>query len=449
MKKELIKKYIVDDNFIVDDIFVFSDNNKSFLLNKKGCSMFVDGYLLNNIKNRQLDENLKFKMIQRGLARIKGSNIYVKNRRNKGIYFVIDVTKKCNFNCLYCFRNLNDSRTISNDRLKDICEYILNVAKKRKLSKISVQVWGGEPLLAMDKLEFIYSYFKDTDVSLKIDIETNGSLITESVARRLYEMHVNIGVSIDGSKEHQDFQRRLVNNKKSSTLVEKGISNLKKYYGKNLSGITVITKYNYKDIVKIIDYFTNELGISSMKFNIVRDNPNANERRIGLSLEEVREFANKLFDTIELYNVLGIKFDEGNIHVRTSNLLERTNNNYCLSNGCKGGTNLLSIDMNGDIYPCEMMDYKEVKIGSIYKDGKISSNSDLIKQINDSKKSSIYFKKKINKECKNCPWQYYCKGGCTSRILYSNGKMKYDEIECEFNKVIYERIINQMLKNIR
>ena len=109
----------------------------------------------------------------------------------------------------------------------------------------------------------------------------------------------------------------------------------------------------------------------------------------------------------------------------------------------------MSIDINGDIYPCEMMDYKNVKIGSIYKDGKLSSNYDLISQINKSKKNNIYFQKKINSECKSCPWQYYCQGGCTSRIIYSNGKMKYDEVECEFNKIIYERIIEQTLKNIR
>ena len=51
-------------------------------------------------------------------------------------------------------------------------------------------------------------------------------------------------------------------------------------------------------------------------------------------------------------------------------------------------------------------------------------------------------------ECKECPWNYYCKGGCRSRILYSKGKMKYDEVECIFNKIMYERIIENILDNI-
>lgn len=451
MKKEIIKKYNIDNNFFIEDIYVFTNesNKYSFLINKKGCSIIINNKLLNQIKTKTIDENLKFKMIEHGLAGLKSPKITVPKERNNNIYFIIDVTKRCNLNCLYCFRNLNDNRVITKDKLKDICTYILNITKQRKLKGVTVQIWGGEPLLAIDRLEYVYNFFQNTDIKLKIDIETNGSTITDSIAKKLYDMNINVGVSVDGTKKHQDIQRRLLNNKSSITLVENGISNLKKYYKDKISGITVITKHNYRDITDIIDYFTNELKISNMKFNLVKDNPNANEGGIGLSKEETISFANKLFDVVKLYNMLGIKFSEGNIQMRMSNLSERSNTSYCISNGCKGGINLLSIDMNGDIYPCEMMDYKDVKIGSIYKDGKLSSNKDLTRLINQSKKNNTYFKKKINKECKTCPWQYFCKGGCTSRILYSNGKMTYDETECEFNKVIYERIIDEMLKNIR
>ena len=185
-----------------------------------------------------------------------------------------------------------------------------------------------------------------------------------------------------------------------------------------------------------------------MKFNIVRDNPNALEKNVGLKKEEVREFANSLYDTVKAYNALGLNFQEDNIRIRLDNLIKRANSSYCSSSGCSGGENIISFDSKGNIYPCEMMDYEDVKVGSIYHDDKLSDNDSLVKQINESKKHNIYFKKKDNKECNNCPWFYYCKGGCTSRILYSKGKMKYDQVECEFNKVIYERLVNDILDNV-
>ncbi len=451
MIKETLKKYIIDNNFYVDDIFIFTNekNKYSFLLGKNGCSMIVDEYLLRNIKSKKLDENLKVKLIQHGLAGLKKPKITLPKNQNENIYFIIDVTKRCNFNCIYCFRDLNDNRVIDNKVLKDICQFIVNIVNERKLKNVTVQVWGGEPLLAIEKIEYIYNFFENTNVKLKIDIETNGSLITETIAKKLFDMKVNVGVSLDGTEEEQDIQRRLSNGKSSNELVKRGIKNLKKYYKNNISGITVITKYNYKNFIYIVNYFANELKISNMKFNIVKDNPNASENKLGLTLEEVRAFANTLFDSINLYNLMGVKFSEGNLQMRMSNLMERSNKNYCISNGCKGGINLISIDMKGNIYPCEMTDYENVKITSIYKNGKLSTNYELVESIKLAKKNNIYFRKKINNECKNCPWYYYCQGGCTSRIIYSNGKMKYDEVECELNKILYERIIDQMLKNIR
>lgn len=445
---EKIEKTIIDNDFLIDDIYVFTKNNYSFLLGKNGTSMIVSSDILNNIKNKELNENLKIKLLNHGLAELKDFGISISKNESNNIYFIIDVTKRCNFDCIYCFRNLEDKSVIDNKTLEEICKYILNIVEEREMKSVTIQVWGGEPLLALDKIEYIYNFFHNTNINLFIDVETNGSLITEEVAKKLKDMNISVGVSLDGNESQQNKQRKLVDGKPTSDLVIKGIENLRKYYGDTIGGITVITKYNYQDIDKIIDYFVNKLNIHSMKFNIVRDNPNAMEENIGLNKDEIKTFANNLYDTVKAYNRLGVDFHEDNIKVRYDNLMERANSNYCCSRGCSGGINIISFDSKGNIYPCEMIDYENVKIGSIYHDDNVSDNKSFIEQVSIAKKNNIYFKKKINKECDNCPWYYYCKGGCTSRILYSKGKMKYDEVECEFNKVIYERLVNDILDDI-
>ena len=189
MIKERIKKTNIDDNFSIDELYVFTNekNNYSYLLGKNGCSMIVDEYLLNCLKNKDISENFKFKLLGHGLGKLKTPKTKTVKINDKNIYFVIDVTKRCNFNCLYCFRDLSDNRVIDNDKLKDICNYILKITKERKLKNVKVQVWGGEPLLAFNKLEYIYNFFKDTSINLAIDVETNGSLITDDLAKKLYK----------------------------------------------------------------------------------------------------------------------------------------------------------------------------------------------------------------------------------------------------------------------
>ena len=91
MQKELLKKFNIDNNFYVDDIFVFTNesNKYSFLLNKNGCSMIVDEELLNNIKTKNIDENLKFKMLQHGLAKLKNPRIGISKEKDENIYFIM------------------------------------------------------------------------------------------------------------------------------------------------------------------------------------------------------------------------------------------------------------------------------------------------------------------------------------------------------------------------
>ena len=436
--KKQIKGYQIED-FRLYDLWCFSKGENHFLLADNGCIIILNTELMKSIYQQNPSDALKFKLVQHGLAYISGKEMFCRKKEIDIRYFIIDLTKKCNFHCIYCFRDFQNETIITWEKLKDILEYILNYCRANGLRKIGLQVWGGEPLLAFDRIEYVVKFFSDTELQVTIDIETNGSLVTEEIARKLYHMGIQVGVSIDGTPQLQNMQRPFVTGKWSATSVESGIQNLQKYYGKKIGGITVITKYNYKYIKEMLDYYIYHLHLSSMKFNLVRDNHHAKEQNLALTKEETEWFFQELLSYLQAYHNLGVNFSEGNIEIRANNLLHRSNYSCCISHGCQGGKHIISFDRDGNIFPCEMMDFPEEKIGSIY------DKEVLDIQIEKAIKENKFFKKKQEEKCNHCPWWYYCQGGCSSRNRYLEKDGFVDITECCINNVVYPQLIEWIL----
>ncbi len=425
--------------------YCFSNNSDyHYLLSATGKSIVIDNKLLSSLKQHDISEDFALKLLTHGLMEVKGiDHCNTKNfcgvENIRPSIFVIDITKACNMNCIYCFRDLSNHKTINLQTLKDICDYIDKNVTDLNLQSISIQLWGGEPLCAMDRIRFVSDFFINKPYSVKLDIETNATLVTPKIAKELYERKISVGVSVDGYPEIQNHQRPLENGKTSSDMVKAGINNLLSIYGNGFGGICVITKHNYQCIPELLNYYINELGLRSIKFNLVRDNPNASDQSIGLTVVESKRFCENLIESLKLYKMLGVEFSEGNILTKYHNLIEGHTGNCCISQGCTGGVRLLSFDMNGDIYPCEMTDYPEVKLGSIYSDG------DLIALIKKANRKNSYYRTRKKEECNTCPWWCFCKGGCSSRVHYINQPDSVDEIECVLNQTIYPQLIDNIL----
>ena len=71
---------------------------------------------------------------------------------------------------------------------------------------------------------------------------------------------------------------------------------------------------------------------------------------------------------------------------------------------------MLSISMEGKIYPCELTDYDEFCMGVI-------GDSDILEMVKNSiTLNNPYFIKRNLEICMHCPWMYYCRGGCRSNM---------------------------------
>jgi uncharacterized protein len=124
----------------------------------------------------------------------------------------IQVTRNCNLACGYCFQEhsggiigLSTVETI----LRRVIAHNLTVDPSTQVMQI---YWhGGEPLLA--GLDFFRAIIRleaqYPELSFENRIQTNGTLMTDDMARLLAEYQFQVGFSLDGPKEIHDRYRCL------------------------------------------------------------------------------------------------------------------------------------------------------------------------------------------------------------------------------------------------
>jgi uncharacterized protein len=446
MQEILLKKInsyqVADFNFLGCDCFINHDN--SFILNRhSGTSMIISNDILEKISSSNLDESIKFKLIQKGFAIVQNSNEIqydFEDKFNLPRSFLIELTKKCNLHCRYCFRDFNltkNNEEISYSEINFICQYILNYCKKYNIRNITLQGWGGEPLLCLDKLVYIKNFFKKSDVKIDIMIQTNATLITKNIARVLKDNQFGVGISIDGFESVQNLQRPYSDGRKSFNDVMRGIKNLNEVSQK-FGVISIITKESLPYTEKIIEFLANDLKANSIKLNIMHANKHA-DNNMAINNSEISLFIDKMLNKLINLNENGIHITESNISSKLKNLLIRVSGSICKMAGCNGGKQLISFDKNGNVYPCELTDHSDEILGNIH------TEESLPLLIQKGSKNKKYFQNKKIPECDECTYYCFCKGGCSAAVKYSNYECAIDIQECYVNKELYPKLIKLIL----
>jgi len=434
----------LDGNYLeFEGAHAFSGNNAHMLLNSKfGSSILLNTEFFKQIANESPDEELQFKLIQRGFIKVPESRPCKTEETILPKFFIIDLTQACNFRCSYCFRHLEEkARTITWETLDAIIDYVAWYCKSTNQREIHIQPWGGEPLIAWDKIKHIQDKLYDNDVKAVITIESNAALITPKLAREAHERDIRLGVSIDGLPETHNLQRKLANGKPSFDKMMEGMKNLRDAgYGNRHGIITVLTRNSLPLLEEMLEYFAVELKIDRFKLNIVKDSPVMKDKGLCLSDDEIIDYQKRLLKKLVELNQRGYPIIELNVLDKLQNILTRNKSNICISRGCMGGKKMIAFDMDGRIFPCDITDYKEESIGDVFKGG------DLVDLLKIAHKEKDFFALKNSDNCDTCPWWFFCRGGCTTAIKYKYGEVKgVDKLECISNRAMYPELVNLVL----
>lgn len=177
-----------------------------------------------------------------------------------------ELTEKCNLRCKYCV--YGDNYSFHEDRIgsdmpfetaKTVIDYFFEIWRKdRNISYRHKYVgfYGGEPLLRMEQIKNIVSYFKEKaseiNTSTGFLITTNGVLLDKHIDY-LFDNQFSLLISLDGD-EFADQYRVFPSGLPSFEVVSKNIELVRsifpKYYHDNVSFSVVLHDKNEESAVR-------------------------------------------------------------------------------------------------------------------------------------------------------------------------------------------------------
>jgi uncharacterized protein len=131
--------------------------------------------------------------------------------RNDILQLILLSSEDCNFRCIYCSQHFKRG-----SMHKSVREGVLNLIKKKivKLNGLSVNWFGGEPLLGWDAIEEIAPQAQELahmhGASFSSNVTTNGYLLTPDRSRKMVQWGIlHYQISVDGAAAEHDAHRPL------------------------------------------------------------------------------------------------------------------------------------------------------------------------------------------------------------------------------------------------
>ena len=358
---------------------------------------------------------------------------------------VIGVADRCNLKCSYCYANEgtynNPKKSIMTQQDFQSINQILWDLNANGID--SIHFFGGEPLLAYnDIFNFCNAISEDCkrkDMPLpKFSITTNGTLLTDTVVKRLKEFDFSVCVSLDGPQNIHDASRIYKSGQGSFEQVMDGIRKLCHNNVTLAIEATIVcdlfTAWN-KD--QLYDYFNFFVQTGA---NLIGFFPDINDENAGHGQER------KLHTIENFYNAMVDFYFEhlldenasiplfANVYSVLLSLLSTTTGGIC-----KAGIASIYITPNGDIFPCQAYyASKNRYMGNI-------SNMDnfwLTHHI-----TTLDYPNRFSKVCDNCMFYRYCGAKCPgSNLLMTDDERGITTIRCESSKILIKRILLHMAR---
>lgn len=330
---------------------------------------------------------------------------------------VLSLTGACNYACEYCYAANHAPVEMSFTTARQA----LDLAAADGTNEFILQLSGGEPLLAFGLLQKIVAYVETKKLPARIQIQTNGSLITDEIAAYLQQHKIAVGVSLDGRPDVNDQLRKFKNGCGATKAILAGLAVLRRH--NVATGITcVVTNRNVRQLSGVVEMAYYAGNVRRLGFDLLRCQGRGS-KLMPPGAEAVKKGVTAAFMTgSQLQKLTGIplKFSQ----MERVNILKAGAGAYCFGHCYAMNGNAAFVDPLGDIYCCSsLIGNKDFCLGNT----RAGLDEKKVLQVAARIKKSMKF-------CTCCPDFKLCGGGCFARWYGSGEKTAYPG-ECALKRV--------------
>ncbi|MCP4549698.1 MAG: radical SAM protein [bacterium] len=300
----------------------------------------------------------------------------------------LHLTSRCNLRCPYCYNQEHrtqhwHSPAATRDQFARLIDEAADLGFRE------IKFTGGEVLLRRDTLD-LARHAKSR--AMRVNLLTNGTLIDERNVHEITEVVDSVSLSLDSARpdEHD-----AVRGKHTHAKVVHAARLLKSAGVRFLHLNAVVTPVNQRSVREYLTYAWDDLGAERVTMapeSIAVDDPD--QRRAAATFMLSAEEVGQVFDQTRAFE----KQRFGNTQVHPLSL-HRTH--------CGAGNGVVSVDSNGDLYPCQTMHTPDLLCGNVFESSlaEVLTSSVVLRRVKQFTADRL-------ENCSTCAMRYVCAGGC-------------------------------------
>ncbi len=306
------------------------------------------------------------------------------------------VTERCNLRCSHCYQKSYNKPELTLEQQLEVIEQfkeaqsLMNKKAGRRIPG-HITVTGGEPFVRKDFFDLLDAFAENKEY-FSFSILTNGTYIDRKMAKRLREYHPTyVQVSMEGSKEIHESIR-------GEGTYDLAVNALKYLHREKIRTIASFTahKQNYHEFPNVVKA-CKKIGVDRVwSDRLIPSGSGEEMSEYMLSPNETQEFFEMMKREKQWAYWSPFCHTEVAMH-RALQFLEGGRDYVC-----QAGKSLVTIDVNGDVYPCRRM---PIKVGNVLEDKLVDIyyQNPTLKDLRDVSKCAS--------DCQSCEHFKRCQGG--------------------------------------